>query len=268
MGDTTKVVPRVVAVVGATRSIGRSTVALNLAAAGRGVHRVCLLDASAALASRGDRDERPVAFADVVLGRARLADALARRPDDIDVLTLERRHMDPPLPLAALLAHVDALERHYDLVVVDAPAGSQGMASFFAAAATEVVFVVTPHAPAIRHAQTLLRALAQHCGRREVLLLPNACRSPEDATAVVQALGQVGTRPPHVRVLPLGWIPFDDALGQANAGGRAVVESAPECPSARAFVGAAQRLLTAAPGRPTGGAQFFFQTLIGQGRAA
>ena len=270
MGDGKTIMPRVVSVVGATRGVGRSSIALNLAAAACRTHRVCLLDAAGGLAARGAAGEEPAALTDVVMGRARLSDALARGPEGIDVLALERseRHVAPPLSQSALLAHIDALEPHYDVVVIDAPVGSQSMARFFAAAGTEVLLVVTPQAHAVRQAQAMLRVLASQCGRPEVLVLPNACSSPDDATAIVGALGRMAFRPPHVRVLPLGWIPFDEAIGLAKSRGRAVVASLPESPAAGAFVGAANRLLSGSPARPTGGAQFFFQTLIAQGRAA
>jgi MinD-like ATPase involved in chromosome partitioning or flagellar assembly len=270
MGDGKTIVPRVVTVIGATRGIGRSSLALNLAVAARRGQRVCLLDAAGGLALRAGAAEDTAVLADVVLGRARLSDALAQSADGVDVLTLSRseRRVVEPLPQSALLAHIDALEPHYDVVVIDAPSGLLPAARFFAAAATEVVLVVTPQTQAIRQAQVLLRILASHCGRHEVLALPNACPSPDDATAIMQTLGAMATRPPHVRVLPLGWIPLDDAVAHARLQRRAVVTSAPESPAARALVGAANRLLAGAPARPTGGAQFFFQTLIAQGRAA
>jgi flagellar biosynthesis protein FlhG len=265
-------VPRVLTVVGATRGIGRTSVALNVGvAAARCARRVCVLDAAGGLAARAGATERVPMLTDVVAGRARLGDALATSPDGVDVLTLggPDRRAAAPLPESALLAHVDALEPHYDLVVVDAPSGAfQPLTRFFMAAATDVLLVVTPQQAALRQAQTLLRVLGAQCGRFDVLVLPNACAAPADATAVVQALAAASARPPHVRVRALGWIPFDQAVNGAKQARRALAAHDPESPAGRAFAGVAERLLSSAPARPTGGAQFFFETLIAQGRAA
>jgi flagellar biosynthesis protein FlhG len=191
-------------------------------------------------------------------------------PAGIEVLALMAGDRRSPARVSdsALLTHVDALEARFDLVFVDTPSGTQPRGLFFAAAATEVLVVVTPDAQALRQADTLVRALVARCGRRELLVLANACQSPADATTVVQALAALAARPPHVRIRPLGWIPSDDAMSQARRLRRPLAATAPDAPAAHAFASAAERLLSLAPARATGGAQFFFQSLIAQGRAA
>jgi flagellar biosynthesis protein FlhG len=203
------------------------------------------------------------------LRAARLSDALAPARTASPDSSCDPGARPPAVVAdAVLLAHVDALEARFDLVVVDAPHGTQARGLFFAAAATDVLLVVTPQEAALRQAGTLMRLLATRCGRRELLVLPNACQGPDDATAIGHTLATLAGRSPHVRVLPLGWIPFDDAVSQARRARRTLVTVAPEAPAARALVGVAARLETLAPSRPTGGAQFFFQSLIAQGRAA
>jgi flagellar biosynthesis protein FlhG len=207
---------------------------------------------------------------DVAAGRARLSDALRPGPDGIDLLALYASERRPSAVLSesVLLAHIDALETRYDLVLVDLPSGSAHRALFFAGAATEVLVVVMPHEQAVRQAETLLRVLAARRGRREVLILPNACASSDEAADLLRALHAVGTRPPHVRLRPLGWIPSDDAVAAARRSRLPVVSAAPGAPAAAALAAAAHRLVTLVPSRPTGGAQFFFRSLIAQGRAA
>jgi flagellar biosynthesis protein FlhG len=265
MGDQEVTVSRVVAVVGSPRGIGRSRIALDLAVAvaARG-RRVCLLDADGGATSRILSPGGDVTLLDVIAGRARLSDALTSVREGIDLLTLtvRDRRTAPVTYESALLAHVDALEARYDLVMIDTPGGTQAGGLFLAGAATDVLLVVTPQAAVIRQAETLLRILAARCGRHEVFALPNACASAEEATTIVRALA---ARSPHVRVRPLGWIPYDGAVRRAR---RSLLLDAPETPAAQALASAAARLVSLAPARPTGGAQFFFQSLIAQGRAA
>jgi flagellar biosynthesis protein FlhG len=262
--------PRVVAVVSATRGVGRTTVAQNLAvaAAERG-QRVCLLDADVGAALRAQAAPERTLF-DVAAGRARWSDALRRGPDGVDLLALYAAEHRPQAVLsdAVLLAHVDALETRYDLVLVDLPSGSAHRALFFAGAASEVLLVVMPHEQAVRQAETLVRVLAARRGRHELLVLPNACGSADEAAELVRALQATGTRPPHVRLRPLGWIPTDEAVPAARRARLPVVSATPGAAAAAALVAAAHRLVTLVPSRPTGGAQFFFRSLIAQGRAA
>jgi hypothetical protein len=84
----------------------------------------------------------------------------------------------------------------------------------------------------------------------------------------VRTLAALASRPPHVRIRPLGWIPYDDAVSQVRRMRRTLVSALPEAPAAQALANAADRLVSLAPARATGGAQFFFQSLIAQGRAA
>jgi hypothetical protein len=71
-----------------------------------------------------------------------------------------------------------------------------------------------------------------------------------------------------VRLRSLGSIPADDAVAQARRARRPLLAAAPQAPAAGALDALAERIVTLAPARPTGGAQFFFQRLIAQGRAA
>jgi flagellar biosynthesis protein FlhG len=265
------IAPRVIAVAGGARGTGRSTIAQNLAAAvARRALRVCLLDAAGGAAPGVGEPCGRATLVDVATGQARLSDALAPGADGVDGLafTTGRRAVALGVAESALLAAVDALETRYDLVLVDAPLGPQPQAAFFAAAASDVLLVVTPEAAALRQAEALVRLLAARCGRRELLLVANACAGAADAATVGRTLGALASRPPHVRLESLGWIPFDDAVAHARRARRTLAAAAPEARATRAIDAVADRLVSLAPPRPTGAAQFFFQSLIAQGRAA
>jgi len=211
MGER-RMAARVIAVVGAARGAGRSTVALNVAAAAvKHGRRVCLLDASHA-------QREHATLLDVAAGRARFSDALDAGPDGIEWLSLAPADRRAPEGVsdASLLANVDALESRYDLVLVDAPGLAQPRGAFFAGAATDVVLVATGEEQGLRQAETLVRTLGARCGRHELLLVPNACRDAAEATAIARTLGALAARPPHVRVQPVGWIPSDPSIARVR----------------------------------------------------
>jgi flagellar biosynthesis protein FlhG len=258
--------PRVVAVVGAARGVGRSTMARNLAAAAARLgRRVCTLDAAGTA-----RAEGVPTLGCVVAGRARLDDALVADADGFDTLTLAGgpgRASATPSD-SVVLAYVDALEPRYDLIFVDTPCGAQARALFFAAAATDVLLVVTPDAQALKQTEAFVRLLAARASRHELLVLANVCQAPTDAAAIGRALAPLASRPPHVRLQSLGWVPADGGFAGARRTRRALVRATPEAPAARAIAEIADRLVHLPPARATGGAQFFFQRLLAQGRAA
>lgn len=258
--------PRVIAVAGAARGVGRSTMARNLAAAvARLGRRVCILDA----AGIARADGMPTLDC-VVAGRARLDDALVADGDGIDTLTLAGGpgRASAALSDSELLAYVDALEPRYDLLFVDTPCGAQARAIFFAAAATDVLVVVTPDAQALKQTEAFVRLLAARASRHDLLMLANLCQAPGDAVAIGRALAPLASRPPHVRLQSLGWVPADGSFAGARRPRQALVRTTPDAPAARAIAEIADRIVHLPPARATGGAQFFFQRLLAQGRAA
>ncbi|MFN8542726.1 MAG: MinD/ParA family protein [Candidatus Binatia bacterium] len=264
---------RVVAVTSGKGGVGKTSVTANVAVAlaQRG-KRVCVLDADLGLANL-----------DVVLG-------LSPRESLLDVLRGERRLMDVVvdgpagvrvIPAASgvaeltalgpegqlrLLEEVDSLDGSLDVLLVDTAAGISSNVLWFAAAAAEALVVITPEPTAITDAYALIKVLATRHGRRDFLVVVNMAAGRADAEAAFRRLARVAERFLRVALHYQGYVPLDDMVPRAVRGQQPVVLSAPGAPASLAIGMLAERIAARDPAGASGGMQFFFRRLIGEGR--
>jgi flagellar biosynthesis protein FlhG len=263
---------RVIAVASGKGGVGKTNLAANLAVAlGRQGLRVCVLDADLGLANL-----------DVIFG-------LAPRLSLLHVLRGERRLpeivVDGPagvlvIPAASgfeeltalgaserirLLDEVDALDLGLDMLLVDTAAGISGNVLYFTAAAAEALVVITPEPTALTDAYALMKVLATRYGRREFLVAVNMAAGAADAEAAFARLARVAERFLAVRLEYQGYVPHDDAVPRAVRNQVPVVLAAPSAPASLALAQLAQRLGGRPVPGPTGGLQFFFRRLLGEG---
>src|SRR5207253_7158761 len=137
----------------------------------------------------------------------------------------------------------------------------------FTAAAADALVVITPEPTALTDAYALIKVLAARYGRREFLIAVNMAAGAVDAEAAFARLARVAERFLRVRLEYQGYVPYDDALPRAVRQQRPVVLAAPGSPASQALVALAARLAVRPAAGPTGGVQFFFRRLVGEGRA-
>jgi flagellar biosynthesis protein FlhG len=244
---------RVVAVTSGKGGVGKTSLAANLAvaAAARG-RRVVLVDADLGLAN-----------ADILLGlapRATLAEVIAGQSDLRDVLTpapggvllvpgangiAELANLDP-IDRQILLKSLTTLEHEADLIVVDTGAGLGASVTEFAAAADEVLVVVTPEPTSMTDAYAVVKTLVLG-GRREGLRLAvNMSRSGQEALNVSHRLQSVCRRfLDSLDVEFAGAVPLDAAVAAAARDRRPFTLTRPQAPASRAVRQMAGRLLRA-----------------------
>jgi flagellar biosynthesis protein FlhG len=161
--------PRKIVVCGAKGGAGATTVAVNLSIAlARLGSRVVLVDADmnhadvAALCQLETRDT----IADVLSARRTVHEVLTRGPAGIQIVTGAWSATSVPdcSPAAQdrLLAEVDRLGRHADLVVLDVGSGLNQVVRRFWQAADEVLLVTTPDRIAIMDAYAAIKVLSAH----------------------------------------------------------------------------------------------------------
>lgn len=207
----------IVAVAGGKGGVGKSTVALNLAASLEAV----LVDTDLTMA------DLPTApgpdLHDVLAGRAQPIEAV-RDGDVLDILpggrTLEGATGADP---AALPEAVETVAAAYGDVVLDTPAGMEADAGLPLLTADAAVLVTTPDRPALTDT-VRTRELA-----REL-----------DADLAQVVLNQVGPDPPITRVrrvlgAPVTWINKSSRLATAQAEGLPVASVAPGSPVIEQF---------------------------------
>jgi flagellar biosynthesis protein FlhG len=163
-----------------------------------------------------------------------------------------------------LASGLESVAQHVELVLVDTCSGISDVATYFAAAAQEIVVVVTPEPASLTDAYALMKLLASAYGEKRFQILANNVGDEDQARRLFDNLSRAAVRFLNVSLDYLGWIPRDPRLLAAVARSRLVVEEAKDSPSARSFGTLAGRLieLAAAGGRIKGNLQFVFRHVL------
>ena len=261
---------QVIAVTGGKGGVGKTTIAVNLAAslASRG-KQVMLLDGDLGLAN-----------VDVFLGltpRLTLADVLAGN------CTLEEILLDAPqgfkvVPAAsgiAQLAELDTLTHlglvrafgditsKVDVMVIDTAPGIAGSVLQFSQAAQQVLVVLCDEPASLTDAYALIKILSRDHGVKQFRVLVNQVRGRGLGQALFQRFERVATRFLSVDLDYVGEIPEDAFLRRSIREQRPVVSGYPSAPASVALKTLAQRAdnWPVAEG-PRGNVEFFVERLI------
>ena len=261
---------QVIAVTGGKGGVGKTTIAVNLAAslAARG-KQVMLLDGDLGLAN-----------VDVFLGltpRLTLADVLAGN------CSLEEILLDAPqgfkvVPAAsgiAQLAELDTLTHlglvrafgditsKVDVMVIDTAPGIAGSVLQFSQAAQQVLVVLCDEPASLTDAYALIKILSRDHGVKQFRVVVNQVRGRGMGQALFQRFERVATRFLSVDLDYVGEIPEDAFLRRSIREQRPVVSAYPSAPASVALKTLAQRAdnWPVADG-PRGNVEFFVERLI------
>jgi len=251
--------------------VGKTNVAANLAASlvGKG-QRVLAIDADMGLANLDLLfGIRPVyTLADFFSGKVALDEIITTTsqgvlflPGASGVQEVTSLSSGQKLALASALENV---AKDMDIVIVDTCSGISDTSTYFAAAAQEIVVVVTPEPASLTDAYALIKVLASVHGQKRFQILANNVGNREQARRLFETLSGAAVRFLNVALSYLGWIPNDPALVAAVLQSRLVVEEAKASPSAEAFAAIASELIdiAAAGVRVKGNLQFFFRQVM------
>ncbi|MFH0900374.1 MAG: P-loop NTPase [Pseudomonadota bacterium] len=238
---------RVVAITGGKGGVGKSTIAANLAVA---------------FASR--RAQVLVLDGDMGMADLNLLFGVAPARSIVDILEGERAenvlvevhgvHLLPACNASSRLANlshwerqslleaVDTLSDRFDTLIVDCAAGIGSNSVAFAAAAIDIIVVVTADPTSLADAYASVKVLSREHQVKRLYVLPNAVRTPQEADLVVERLTKLTSRFLDVVLTPLPYVPFDPLLRSAGASGIPLVRSTPDSPACRALNQVAKRL--------------------------
>jgi flagellar biosynthesis protein FlhG len=261
---------QVISVTGGKGGVGKTSVAVNLAAAmslaGR---RVVLLDGDLGLAN-----------VDVFLGlspRFTLAHVLTgeRTLDEIMVTAPQGFLVVPAASGAANLANMDvqahlglvqafsALATQVDVLIVDTAAGLGHGVTQFSQAAQQVVVTICDEPASLTDAYALVKVLSRHHGVSRFRVLTNMVRSPGAGQDLFRRFERVTTRFLDVVLDFVGEIPEDEYLRRAVRAQRTVSDAYPASASAQAFRKfAAKATAWPIPDSPRGNLEFFVERLV------
>jgi flagellar biosynthesis protein FlhG len=243
---------RVIAITSGKGGVGKSNLAVNLAArfaqAGR---RTVLLDADMGLAN-----------ADVLCGmnlRLNLAHVIARRASLNEILAaapggfrliggasgLAKMADLPDEEHRRLLGALAELERSSDLMLIDTGAGISRNVLSFTAAADHVLVITTPEPTAIADAYAMIKVISrqqQGQASRPISLVVNQVKSAAEARAVFERMAKVALQFLGVKLGDAGFMPLDPAVSAAVRNRKPFLLASPRCPASVCVTRLATRL--------------------------
>jgi flagellar biosynthesis protein FlhG len=235
--------PTVIAVTSGKGGVGKTNISVNLAyALGRRGARVLAIDADLGLANMDIvMGLAPVhTVADLVNGDATIDEVVIGGPDNVWLLPGASGQYDLAQlgedARRGLFAAVDSLDERFDAIVVDTGAGIGSNTIGFAAAARDIVLVVTPEPTSVADAYGMLKVLCTRCAVRRVRVLANMVASPTEGEQVFRRLLGLAERFLNIGLDYLGAIPRDPAIGRSVMRGEPVIRSNPRSPAALALM--------------------------------
>ncbi len=259
-----------IAVAGGKGGVGKSIVAVNLAAAmGASSHEVLLVDGDLEL---GNVDRllnlRPkYGLQEVFTGSRRLDEVVMQGPRGVSVIPSASGMMEmarlSQIEHAGLIGLFSELPTPADTLIVDVATGLSESVLSFCRAVREVIVVVVDEPTAVQDAFTTIRVLNESCHVNRFRVVANKTSSSRHGLDLYAALTRLTDRYLDVLLDFCGSIPVDPRLKQAVCQQSTVVEAFPRSPSALAFRKLSARVARwPQPQTPCGHIEFFVERLI------
>jgi len=163
-----------------------------------------------------------------------------------------------------LIDSLDALEEHFDVVLIDTEAGISDNVTYFNVAAQDILVVTTPEPTAITDAYALMKLLSTQYHQKKFLLAVNAVRSADEGLDVFEKLTMVSGRYLDIFLDYLGCIPYDRKMHESVRQQQVMVDLFPDNKVAKAFNTLAENLIAApSDNQAQGTLQFFWKQFLG-----
>ncbi len=163
-----------------------------------------------------------------------------------------------------LIDSLDALEEHFDVVLIDTEAGISDNVTYFNVAAQDILVVTTPEPTAITDAYALMKLLSTQYHQKKFLLAVNAVRSADEGLDVFEKLTMVSGRYLDIFLDYLGCIPYDRKMHESVRQQQVMVDLYPDNKVAKAFNTLAENLIAApSDNQAQGTLQFFWKQFLG-----
>jgi len=259
--------PRTIAVASGKGGVGKSNVALNLAAllAAAG-NRVALVDADLSLANLdvlAGVDAR-ANLSHVIAGAKRLDEVIIDLPSGVQLVPgasglAKMAHLSE-FQRAQLTNELTALEADNDVMVVDCGAGIGPDVMHFVSAADDVLVVTTPEPTAITDGYALIKVLAKRSTDAKISLLVNFSPDRQQARMTHERISRVAWQFMQVRVLDAGYVLSDPKVREAVRRREPFVLAYPKCPASGCLAALATRLSSG--GRALDRREGFFRRVV------
>ncbi|MBI1369532.1 MAG: AAA family ATPase [Planctomycetes bacterium] len=229
---------RVVAITSGKGGVGKSNVAVNLAARLAKMGRnVVLLDADMGMANADVLcNVAPRAtLAHVVAGRRQLEEAMVEAPGGFTLIPgasgLAQMANLSEFERARVVNLFRQLEDQHDLLLIDTGAGIGPNVMSFLLAAQELLVVTTPEPTAVTDAYALIKAVSRQRESVTINLLVNMARDREEARRVYERISAVTRRFLGHALSDAGYVLYDPRVGASVRRRCPFVLDAPDAPA-------------------------------------
>lgn len=261
---------RVFTIAGGKSRIGKTSVAVNLAAAlAKNGQRVLLIDESPChnnictnlgLQARFD-------LLHVINRDKKLNQVLLQGPENITILSAMRGiHALNKLNLFEqnwLIKSFSELTESVDVVLIDTAMSGTTHVLPLSLASEQVVIVISGSAASLTGAYALIKILSQEYAKQHFLILVNKVDSETESFAIYRNLYKVAHQYLSVTLEFIGYIQSDEKLRSATQLCKSVVEAFPASQAARCFRQLSHDIFrSSCPDKYNGGIENFMQRLI------
>ena len=261
---------RVVAVTSGKGGVGKTSVVINLAYALTKLgKKVLIFDADLGL---GNIDVMlgiapKYNLHHVVKGKKKLKDIIVDTKYGFKVLPAasgveEMATLDTPSKMR-LLYEVDEIDEPFDYMIVDTAAGISSNVTYFCIASQEILFVVSPEPTSITDAYALMKILFLDYGEKRFRMVVNSAKDQGEAKEVYIKLSTATDRFLGLSIDYLGYIPYDERVGESILSQKILLEKYPFSPASKSLAKLAQVLDKRPLFEPKGNIQFFWRRLLG-----
>jgi flagellar biosynthesis protein FlhG len=162
-----------------------------------------------------------------------------------------------------LLDGLDAMQNHFDFVLIDTEAGISENVTYFNTAAQEILVITTPEPTAITDAYALMKLLSTQYHEKNFNLVVNQIQNEDDALDVYRKLTMVANRYLDISIDYLGSIPDDRQMVESIRKQKVISELYPGSKITQAFRQLAGRICSEpTQASPKGNLQFFWKKLL------
>ena len=233
---------RFITLVSACNGVGKTSVAVNLAAAlSASGARVLLIDENRGPANIGALLGLPARYTleQVTRGECRLEDALLSTTHGLTVLSVAGAARALPVLRAAARERLNAdfkvIEARFDVVLADTACERTCGMEMFAGASHDTIVVSSAAAQSVTASYALIKRLRDTGNQQRFHVLLNRVVLEENARVILQNLTSVARSHLRMPIESLGCVPKDESLRIARAELRPVVAAHPASPSAVRF---------------------------------
>lgn len=267
---------QVIAVTSGKGGVGKTTVAMNLAAAlSKQGQSVMLLDADLGLANIDVLLNLSPKYnlSHVLKGEQGLDDILIDGPAGLSIIPaasgVQRMSELSTQEYAGLINAFNGMEKTFDTLIIDTSAGINDSVMSFCQAASEVLVVLCDEPASLTDGYALIKVLSQERGVHNFHVLANMVDSDEDGFQLYQRLLLAADRFLNVSINYLGAIQQDSYVRRAGQLQKLVVQAFPQSKSVHSYRRLADKINGwGTPETAHGGMGFFFDRLVAQAAPA